>query len=352
MCVTFAALLNVIDYSEQEISARAVKITDCLLEMLCRHTYDGVIIAPMGRVYREVVHPFEQGAQALMNLINPEVPYSFGEGWLGFYASSRYRLPDGLIKLMEEPAESSYSTGNALIHLKKTPEYCMTSVQSPRLDPGFSRWKNLTLDPDADPSSCEYTKSLNERFHGTTCFEPGVYGYQQHMWYAALDKETDLFTNHPGGTCDSSSMRPGFWYGNGVMPALAQAGNLLGAVYHIPQEHPIHFTHAYFPAPKFQESRIRDHWLLGRQKNGYAALWCSGVMEPVDDQLFDCEYRTYGDDIAYVCICGSKHDFPSLDEFAMYAESLRPEFNQEDRTLTAGGFKVRFMENHDKPQYI
>ena len=75
-------------------------------------------------------------------------------------------------------------------------------------------------------------------------------------------------------------------------------------------------------------------------------------MEPVDDQLFDCEYRTYGDDIAYVCICGSKHDFPSLDEFAMYAESLRPEFNQEDRTLTAGGFKVRFMENHDKTQYI
>lgn len=113
MCVTFAALLNVIDYSEPEISARAVKITDRLLEMLCRHTYDGVIIAPMGRVYREVVHPFEQGAQALMNLINPKVPYSFGEGWLGFYASSRYRLPAGLIQLMEEPADESYSTGNA-----------------------------------------------------------------------------------------------------------------------------------------------------------------------------------------------------------------------------------------------
>lgn len=228
----------------------------------------------------------------------------------------------------------------------------MTSVQSPRLDPGFERWKNLTLDPDADPSTCEYTKSLNERFHGTTCFEPGVYGYQQHMWYAALDKETDLFTNHPGGTCDSSSMRPGFWYGNGMMPALAQKGNLLGAVYHIPKEHPIHFTHAYFPAPKFQEVVIRDHWLLGRQKNGFAALWCSGVMEPVNDQLFDCEYRTYGDDMAYVCVCGSSHDFKSLDEFTAYAESLRPEFNEKDRVLTAGGLIVRFMENHDKTQYI
>ncbi len=352
MCVTFAALLNVIDYSDPKISQRAEKITDRLLEMLCRHAYDGVVIAPMGRVYREVVHPFEQGAQALMNLINPKVPYSFGEGWLGFFASSRYRLPAGLAQLMEKPADECYSTGNALIHLNKTSEYCLTSVQSPRLDQGFNRWKNLTLDPEADPSTCEYTKSLNERFHGTTCFEPGVYGYQQHMWYAALDKETALFTNHPGGTCDSSSMRPGFWYGNGVMPALVQKENLLGAVYHIPEEHPIHFTHAYFPAPKFMETSIGEHWLIGRQKKGYAALWCSGVMEPTDDQLFGCEYRTYGDDIAYFCVCGSSQVFQSLDEFAAFAESLQPEFNKEKRTLTAGGLIVRFMKNHDKTQYI
>ncbi len=352
MCVTFAALLNVIDYSEPDISRRAAGITDRLLEMLCSHTFDGVVIAPMGRVYREVVHPFEQGAQALMNLINPEVPYSYGEGWLGFYASSNYNLPSGLTELMENQADISYSTGNALICLKKTADYCLTSVQSKRLDPGFKRWENLTLQGDADTSSCEYTKSLNERFHGTTCFEPGVYGYQQHMWYAALDKETDIFTNHPGGTCDSSSMRPGFWYGNGVMPALSQNGNLLGAVYHIPEEHPIHFVHAYFPAPKFQEIRISDHWLLGRQKDGFAALWCSGVMEPVDDQLFECEYRTYGDIIAYFCVCGSSHDFKTLEEFAAYAGSLRPEFQEQDQTLTAGGLKVRFMENHDQTQYI
>ncbi|MEY8354824.1 hypothetical protein AALB39_15905 [Lachnospiraceae bacterium 54-53] len=352
MCVTFAALLNVIDYSGPEISRRAAAVTGRLLEMLCRHTYDGVIIAPMGRVYREVVHPFEQGAQALMNLINPVVPYSFGEGWLGFYGSSSYQLPSGLKELMEHPADISYSTGNALIRLKKTGDYCMTSVQSPRRDPDFKRWENVSLRPDGDPSACEYTKSLNERFHGTTCFEPGVYGYQQHMWYAALDKETDIFTNHPGGTCDSSSMRPGFWYGNGVMPALTQEENMLGAVYHIPDEHPIHFTHAYFPTPKFQETRIRDHWLLSRQEKGFAALWCSGVMEPADDQLFDCEYRTYGSDIAYFCVCGSSQDFRSLDEFEAFAQGLRPEFRAEDRTLTAGRLNLRFTENHDKTQYI
>lgn len=352
MCVTFAALLNVIDFSEDVISRRAVKITDRLLEMLCRHTFDGVVIAPMGRVYREVVHPFEQGAQALMNLINPEVPYSYGEGWLGFYASSSYQLPKDLTDLMVQPADTAYSTGNALIRLKKTPAYCMTSVQSPRQDEEFKRWRNLTLDPDSDTSTCEYTKSLNERFHGTTCFEPGVYGYQQHMWYAALDKETDLFTNHPGGTCDSSSMRPGYWYGNGVMPSLAQEENFLGAVYHIPEEHPIHFTHAYFPAPKFSETIISDHWLSGRKADGFAALWCSGMLEPVDDQLFECEYRTYGDDIAYFCVCAGRQDFKSLEEFTAYAKDLHPNFDAQQRILTAGPLKVRFTNNNDRTQYI
>lgn len=352
MCVTFAALLNVIDYSSREISDRAASITDRLLEMLCRHTFDGSIIAPMGRVYREVVHPFQQGAQALMNLINPSVPYSFGEGWLGFYATSKYQLPKNLAALMEQPVQTSYPTGNALICLNKTKDYCLTSVQSPRQDQEFKRWENLTLNTKADTSSCEYTKSLNERFHGTTCFEPGVYGYQQHMWYGALDKETDIFTNHPGGTCDSSSMRPGFWFGNGVMPALLQKDNKLLAVYHIPDTHPIHFTHAYIPVSKFDEIRTGKHWIAGKKNDGYAALWCSGELEPSQDQLFDCEFRTYGDDIAYFYVCGSSREFQSLEEFEQYAKGLNPVFHEADRMLAVEDLIVRFTESHDKTQYI
>lgn len=351
MCVTFAALLNVVDYSEPEISKRAVKVTDELLRMLCRHTFDGVVIAPMGRVYREVVHPFAQGAQALMNLINPSAPYSFGEGWLGAYATSTYRLPEDLKHLMESPVDTEYSTGNALIRLKKTADYCLTSVQSPRRDKTFTRWENLTLNPEADASAFAYTKSLNERFHGTTCFEPGVYGYQQHMWYAALGRETDVFTNHPGGTCDSSSMRPGYWYGNGVMPAVVQEHRMLGAIYRIPRRHPVHFTHLYFPAVKFDETRLEEHWIFGRKKHGFAAVWCSGVLEPADDQLFGCEYRTYGDETAYLCVCGDDGEFETLERFCAYARGLSPAY-ETGGELTAKGFRVVYTESDDKTQYI
>lgn len=352
MCVTFAALLNVVDYSDPEISRRAAKITDTLLKMLARHTFDGVILGPMGRVYRDVIHPFQQGAQALMNLIDPTVPYSYGEGWLGYYATSSYQLPGELKTLMQEPLYESYSTGNAQICLNKQAEFILTSVQSPRTDPGFQRWENLTLKADADTSSCDYTKSLNERFHGTTCFEPGVYGYQQHLWYAALDCETDVFTNHPGGTCEGSPMRPGFWYGNGVIPAIRQEENRIGIVYRIPDEHPVHFTHAYFPTVKFTETVITENWLFGRKKDGYLALWCSVSMEPAADWLFDCEYRSYGSNIAYYCICEKAGRFKNMEDFINAVKAVPPVFNLEEGCLTADGLTVVFTESHDRTQYI
>ena len=352
MCVTFAALLNVIDFSEPEIAGRAERITDTMLRMLSKHTFDGCVLAPMGRVYREVIHPFQQGAQALMNLINPEVPYAYGEGWLGFYATSGYELPGDLKALMEQETEESYTTGNALICLDKKREYCLTSVQSPRMDEGFSRWRNLTLSADADTTTCEYTKSLNERFHGTTCFEPGVYGYQQHMWYAALNNETDVFTNHPGASCESSPMRPGYWYGNGVMPAIVQQAGRIGIVYHIPDEHPLHFTHAYFPAAKFDEAVIEEHWLFGRKKDGYLALWCNRRMEAHADQLFGCEFRSYGDDIAYYCYCDKTAEYENMAAFIRAAKAAAPSFRKDTKTLETVDLSLTYQACEDQTQYI
>ena len=353
MCVTFAGLLNTIDYSPKEISKRAARVTDRLLEMLALHTYKGSVIAPMGRVYRQLIYPFLQGAQALMNLVNPEVPYAYGEGWLAFYGTSSYHFPENLKELMEKEVCTEYKTGNALIRLEKNEDYCMTSVQSPRKDKGFKRWENLTLleeSQEVDKNSHEYTKSLNERFHGTTCFEPGVYGYQQHIWSCALDNETQVFANHPGGTCDSSQMRPGYWYGNGVMPAVRQEKGILGAIYVIPEEHPIHFTHVYWPGVKFDESRIEDHWLFGRKGSGYLGVWCSEMMKAHQDQIFDCEYRSYGDEVTYCCFCGSEKEYGSLEQFIKQCQERTPEY--QNRTLRAGEFQMTCELCKDKTQYI
>ncbi len=353
MCITFIALLNVVDFTEDTISKRAAALIDKIFYMLSIHTFKGSVIAPQGRVYRDVIYPFGQGLQSLINMLNPKNPYSYGEGWLGFYATSKYPLPFSMVSLMEKQIKNEYMTGNALICLNKTENYILTSVQSPREDEGFQRWKNISFYKECDTGSHEYVKSLNERFHGTTCFEPGVYGYQQHMWSAALSPDTLIFVNHPGGPCDESSLRPGYWFGNGVMPAVKQSGQAIASIYVIPEEHPINFTHIHWAKCRFEEMKEKGSWLLGKKGDGFIGIWSSGKKETYNDRLFDAEYRIYSGKTAYLCVCSDTGECRDLEEFYQFCLSYKPVFHRESLVLsTEKEIVLTYEKAEDKTQYI
>ena len=221
-------------------------------------------------------------------------------------------------------------------------------MQSPRQD-GFVRWPNLTLDSDAlDTSLYPVVKSLNERFHGTTAFGPGKYGYQQHMWVAALSQEALVFANHPGGTYDGSSMRPGYWYGNGIMPAVKQTDDSIASIYSISDEYPIHFVHVYAPLSKFEQSKIEENWLFLKKGNGNIALWCSDKMEPYSDELANSEFRVYSDNVAFICYVGSG-DF---DEFELHCKAREPKFEKNMVLTDSSGLYLEYKKEEDRTQYV
>lgn len=352
MCVTFGALLNVVDFMDKAESERAARLIDLMLRQFAAHTFRGSIVAPQGRIYRSVILPYTQSAQALIHLLNPNAPYGNSE-WISFFISSGYRPPKDLEAIMANPLETEYQTGNAWVKLKKEHAYMLTSVQSPRQDPNPAFWESVSFDENADMDSNLYIKSLNERFHGTTRFEPGVFGYQQHLWYAALDNDTAIFVNHPGEVSDDGGMRPGYWYGNGILPAIRQQGNMLGAIHDIGGHHPIAFTHLFFPKAKLDEVIHDGNWLFGRKNNGYVGIWCSDPMTPHHDRLFHCEYRVYGRRMAYVCQCGSTVEFADFAHFRAYCRDLSPSFRKSDRLLTASnGFALQYVHCENKTQYI
>ncbi len=332
MCITFIALLNAIDFSDSVISDMATKVADKLFFTIALHTFQGTVFAPQGRVYRDVLYPFSQGLQSLANLLNPECAYSYGEGWLGFYATSSYRLPTEYKELMSQSIDRCYTSGNAKICLLKNKDYLMTSVMSPRED-NFQRWENTSFSESGDVNSVAYIKSLNERFHGTTCFEPGEYGYQQHLWTAALAPDTIVFTNHPGGSCDASTMRPGYWFGNGVLPAIRQFGQAIAIIYDIPPNHPIGFTHIFFPKVRFEESWEKDSWLIGKKKSGYIGIWSSGKKEKYNDKIADAEYRVYNRKSAYLCVCSDSMECRTMDDFFEFCQSYDPHFYEDEGIL-------------------
>ena len=349
--ITFAAILNVVDFGDGELSALATVTADRLLRDLAIQTFKGVSISSMGRVYREALYPYAQDIQCLINLMDPEAPDRFSE-WIIFLATSKYQLPDGLKEVMNGPASLVYGESNARICVEKQEDYMLTSVQSPRDDGKARSWENISSRTDVDMGSFAYVKSLNECFHGTTQFEPGVFGYQQHMWYAALDPAAVVFVNHPGGSCESSSTRPGYWFGNGIMPAKKQVKQVLYGIYQIPETHPIPFTHVYWPQSRFAEQIVEENWLAGQAGDGYVALWCSDLLKPYNDQLFDCEYRAESRNSAYVCICGSKKEYGSLGEFLESCKGMKPVYQKEYGRLEAGNESLVYERYENLTQYI
>lgn len=348
--ITLAAILNVVDFGDEELSVLAAKAADRLFYNLAIQTFKGVCIAPMGRAYRDVLFPYAQDIQSLVNLIDPEAPDRFSE-WIIFLATSRYQIPEGLKQVMKTPAALVYGESNARICVEKTNDYILTSVESPRS--GGSRiWNNIYEEEDAARGSFAYVKSLNERFHGTTKFEPGVFGYQQHMWYAALDPAAVIFVNHPGGSCEACSTRPGYWFGNGIMPALKQVKQVLYGIYRIPESHPIPFTHVYWPSSRFAEELTGHGWLAGKAGTGYLALWCSEPLRSCDDQIFDCEYRADSRDAAYVCVCAGQSDYHTLSEFVSACQKLAPIYDRQCGRLEAGGDGITYKEHINLTQYI
>ncbi|MDD4368263.1 MAG: hypothetical protein PHP39_04890, partial [Oscillospiraceae bacterium] len=350
MCVTLAALLNLVDYADPELAKLAVTLCDRLLRQMARHSFDGTVIAPMGRVYRDALYPFASGTQSFLHAINPVLPYAYGEGWLVYLAASRYQLPADLRSLMVAPADLSYTSGNAQIRLQKTRHYCLTSVQIPKTPPERV-W--TAASPEAgDQTGPAATKAMNERFHGTSFFQPGGFGYQQQLWYAALSCDALVFVNHPGTTSELSDMRPGYWFGNGQLPALRQTDGLLGAIYELDSSFPVQFTHVYAPLARFDQVWQQPHWLFLQKGQGYLALWSSGELIPQQNVLFDCEFRVWGAKQAYLVYVSDQEHSGSFAQFRQLSLALQPTYDAAGSRLQARAFDLTYRRGDDQTQYI
>ncbi|MGI5990658.1 MAG: hypothetical protein ACOX78_10460 [Lachnospiraceae bacterium] len=352
MPVTLAALLNLVDLAEEDIGRRAAAICDRMLREIAIQGFQGVEIAPMGRVYAGAISPFRGGCQCIMYLIDQNYPFETSEGWMSFLLTSRYKMPEDLKDLTAHSVDTEYSSGNAQIRLCKKKDYILTSVQSPRTD-GKQRWKNILHDPDADTDTHEFNRSLNETFHGTSFFEPGTFGYQQHLFYAALTPEAVCFVNHPGIDSEVSDMRPGYWFGSGLMPALRQEGRTLGAIWRLNDTQPLGFTHLYFPRCKFDEVRESGSFLFARKGTGYLAIWHSDPLLAYNGgSMTNVEMRCYSTDHAWVFLAGDEDEYGDFQTFVRKAEEREPLYDRASGTLTAGDFRLTYTAGQDETQIV
>lgn len=316
MSVTSAALMNLVDAGGDEaIAGRAAAVVDSIFRMIADHAFDGIVITPQARVYRQVLQPEGGGTQAMLSYAMHDAVVAHNI-WLGFLASSpSYQPPGDLVDRAGRPVSKRYMQNGVGIVLHKTGDYILTSVEV-----------GSALPPADDPS-LDHERGMHA----------GLGGYQQHLWQATLGGGCHVFVNHPGEWIDMGHARPGYWYGNGVLPRTEQRDHVLMQIYSIHDEHPVPFAHAHWPADVFDETTDGDGWHVARRGSGYVGLWCSEPLENHDQVLIGRELRANAQQSAWVCVCGSTGDHADLAAFAAHCRSLVPRFDRDELALQLAG---------------
>jgi hypothetical protein len=136
-------------------------------------------------------------------------------------------------------------------------------------------------------------------------YYPSEKGRQEHIWQATLGAGATVFVNHPACSSENDARQPNFWAGNAILPRVAQWKDMLIAVYHLPEDDWMGFTHAYFPTYAFDEYVIRDGWAFARKGEGYLALKASQGFDLIQRGLYAFgELRSHGQDNIWLCQMG------------------------------------------------
>jgi hypothetical protein len=157
-------------------------------------------------------------------------------------------------------------------------------------------------------------------------YHAGQRGASEHVWQATLGPDAIVFANHPATFSDAEGRAPGWWCGNAQLPRVAQWKDALIALYNLPADDWIGFTHAFFPGYTFDEYMIEKGWAFARKGNGYLALHATAGMELMgmgDDAMR--ELRCTSLQTAWLCQMGRAEVDGSFETFraAVLAKSVK-----------------------------
>ena len=153
-------------------------------------------------------------------------------------------------------------------------------------------------------------------------------------------------------TCEEAELRPGYWNGNGIMPAVSVQKGMIGAVYSVPDDHPIAFTHLYIPSDRFARSVVDGHWIFLAEGKGQLGIWTSCRGEPYEDEMASSELRFMARKTAYLVVAGRAEE-QTFEGFMSKLKHMEVSFSEERLSLEVDGEPfVVFRGVDDWTQYL
>lgn len=358
------SLLNLYDFSDDEtLKRKACALLDVMTFSLALNSYQGNFCGTHGRTYTRMLLS-ERGAPTtlLEKLLWGKRPITAQDELLGLgslaLATSDY-VPQPLIEaialddtlVLEDRQQQSFDVEDAQFLGKSYDTYedmtlfwhnmAYTHVNvvgkmyemcekfgimvNPAVYPEY-RYVQECKKNNVEPEPCRvstYMSRVNLMNYKTpdyhlSCaqdFRKGELGFQQHIWQATLADDAIIFTSHPG-TLGVEDGRPDFWAGNHFHPKALQYRDTIVCMYHITEDCPLPYSHAYFPREKFDAVYDVGNWVFAKKGDGYAALYSqNGYTWTKEGRWADKELVCHSKQNVWICQMGRKAEYGSFLRF-------------------------------------
>jgi hypothetical protein len=167
-------------------------------------------------------------------------------------------------------------------------------------------------------------------------YYPGENGRLEHIWGATLGPGATVFVNHPTCNSEADARQPNFWAGNTILPRVAQWKDVLIAVYHLPEDDWMGFTHAYFPTYAFDEYVLKEGWAFAQKDEGYLALKAARGFNLIQHGNYAYrELRSFGRKNIWLCHLGRAKLDGDFDKFQERILELPVVFEADSARFTS-----------------
>ncbi len=242
---------------DADIAARARAGIVRLCEIVARSAHHGMITAAQGRSYE---HTLCAGRSLELSGV---ARLLWGKGW---YGRRVHALPQLAVCLRDHGLEIPAALGAIANH------------EGDR----HQEWR-FAQGENAFAALYHY-KGRHFAIGSAAHYRWNEWGYQETVLHLRLGTrpEAAIWINHPGETIQFGYGRPSYWGGSGTLPRAHQYRGLALLDFATHDDQP-EFTHAWFPADAFDESRVAGTLALARSGGGAVLLRGSAALEPVTD---------------------------------------------------------------------
>ncbi len=126
-------------------------------------------------------------------------------------------------------------------------------------------------------------KSADHAMGSAVAYRWGDWGYQETLIHARLGDRpgAQIWINHPGEVIHSGYGRPSYWGGSASVPRVQQYRDLAIVRFDGVPPQP-DFTHAWFPAPDFDDASVAGDTALAASGDAHVMLRASGPLERIE----------------------------------------------------------------------